>query len=136
MKKMEETVRKNFKFLSWAPMVFISAKNKTRLALLKESIIKVQESMTKRVKTSVLNEVLADIQQMQPAPTHRGGRLQIVFAKQIDAKIPTFTLFVNNMNYVHFSYERFIENQIREQFGFDGTPIKLLFRNKNGDSDE
>ncbi len=135
MKKMEEKVRKNFKFLSWAPMVFISAKNKTRLNLLKESIIKVQESMTKRVKTSVLNEVFADIQQMQPAPTHRGGRLQILFAKQLEAKIPTFALFVNNINYVHFSYERFIENQIREQFGFDGTPIKLLFRNK-GEQDE
>lgn len=117
-------------------MVFISAKNKTRLNLLKESIIKVQESMSKRVKTSVLNEVLADVQQMQPAPTVHGGRLQILFAKQIDAKIPTFTLFVNDIRYVHFSYERFLENQIREQFGFEGTPLKLLFRNRKGDSDE
>lgn len=137
MKKMEDLVRKNFKFLSWAPMIFISAKNKTRLGLLKESIIKVQEAMSKRIKTSVLNEVLADVQQMQPAPTHCGGRLQILFAKQAEANIPTFILFVNDERYVHFSYERFIENQIREQFGFDGTPIKLLFRKKkSGDQDE
>lgn len=131
MKNMEDNIRKNFKFLSWAPIVFISAKEKTRLNLLKTLILKVQESMSKRIKTSVVNELIADVQMFQPAPTVNGGRMQITFAKQIDAKIPTFTLFVNSTNYLHFSYERFLENQLRSHFGFEGTPIKLLFRNKN-----
>ena len=73
---------------------------------------------------------------MQPAPSHNGGRLQISFGKQINNKIPTFTLFVNNRDFAHFSYKRYIENQFRQYFGFEGTPILILFRNKRKTGNE
>ena len=130
MNKFEERVRKEFKFLSWAPIVFISALERKRLDKLIDKVMEVKANLSKRVKTSVINDVLIDAQMMQPAPSHNGGRLQITFGKQIEAKIPTFTLFCNDKKYLHFSYERFLENQFRQYFGFEGTPIRLLFRNK------
>jgi len=77
--------------------------------------------------------MLVDIQSMQPAPSFKGGRLNISFAKQVEASIPKFILFVNNPRYLHFSYKRYIENQFREYFGFEGTPIKISVRSKRGD---
>lgn len=130
MIKYEKELRKQFKFLSWAPIVFISALNKTRLDKLLDKIIVVKNNMKKQIKTSVLNDFLSDVQMMQPAPTFKGGRLQISFGKQVEARIPKFILFVNNKNYLHFSYERYLDNQFRQYFGFEGTPIKLAFRDK------
>ena len=75
--------------------------------------------------------MILEIQQMQPAPSLKGRRLNITYMKQINGKIPTFLLTVNDTQYLHFSYQRYIENQIREYFGFEGTPIKLIFKNKN-----
>lgn len=136
MKDYEKYIRKQFKFLSWAPIVFISALKKERLDKLLDKIIMVRQNIEKRISTRVLNDVVMDIQMMQPAPSKKGGRLQITFAKQIPNKIPTFTLFVNNKDYLHFSYKRYLDNKFREFFGFEGTPIVLLFRNKKKRGDE
>lgn len=136
MKKFEDKIRKEYKFLSWAPVVFISALKKQRLDKLLDTIIMVKSNIEKRIATRVINDVVMDIQMMQPAPSINGGRLQISFAKQIDNKVPTFTLFVNNRDYLHFSYKRYLENQFRQYFGFEGTPIILLFRNKKKTGDE
>lgn len=130
MIKYEEKIRKEFKFLSWAPIVFISALKRQRLDKLLNKVIEVKTSLEKRVKTNVLNDVLMDIQMMNPSPSINGGRIQISFGKQVDSKIPTFKLFVNNRDYLHFSYKRYLENQLRHFFGFEGTPLRLVFVNK------
>ena len=90
-----------------------------------------KNNLERKIKTSLLNEVILEAQQMQPAPTFKGKRLVITYIKQIDAKIPTFLLTVNDTKSLHFSYKRYIENQIRENFDFTGTPINLIFKNKN-----
>lgn len=133
MKRMEEKIRKEFKFLSWSPIVFISAINKDRLSKLKDTILKVTDNLSKKIKTNLLNEMLIDIQSFQPAPSFKGGRLNISFGKQVESSIPKFILFVNNTKYLHFTYLRYIENKFREYFGFEGTPIKITLRNKKGD---
>lgn len=130
MKHMEDKIRKEFKFLSWAPIVFISAKNGQRLNRLKETITRVRENLEKHIKTSLLNDVILEIQTIHPPQLFKGGRLHISFCTQVEGKIPTFKLVVNNKVFLHFSYERFIENKFREFFGFEGTPIKLIYRNK------
>lgn len=124
-------IRKEFKFMSWSPIVFISALTGTKLNKLKEAILHVRQNMERKFKTSLLNEIILEIQQMQPAPSFKGRRLNITYIKQVDGKIPTFLLFVNNVEYLHFTYKRYIENQLREYFDLEGTPINLLFRNKN-----
>ncbi|MCP4336718.1 MAG: ribosome biogenesis GTPase Der [Mycoplasma sp.] len=130
MNKYEGMIRKEFKFLLWAPIIFISAIKSERLDILKNKIIQVNENLTKRIKTALLNEMIIDIQLMQPAPSFNGGRFNISFIKQVDALIPTFVLFVNNKKFAHFTYLRYIENQFREYFGFEGAPIKLIIKNK------
>lgn len=132
MKRKEEEIRKNFKFLAWSPLIFTSALTQLRLDKLKEKIVEVSQNMQKYIKTSVLNDVLTDVQLTQPAQSYNGGRLTIKFGKQIEGRIPTFVLWVNNTKYLHFSYERFLEKKMREYFGFEGTPIRFLFRNKKG----
>ena len=130
MKRFEEKIRKEFKFLVWAPIVFISAINEDRLDKLKDTIIMVEKNIRKIVKTSLLNEMMMDMQLMQPAPTFKGGRLHIKFAKQVPAKIPTFIMFINNKKYLHFSYERHVSKKIREFFGFEGTPLRIIFKSE------
>lgn len=128
MKQKEKEVRKHFKFISWAPTVFLSAKTKLRLTKLKEKIIKIDDNLHQKIKTSVLNEVISDIQIVQPAQSNNGGRLNVKFVRQVDAKIPTFIFWVNQIKYLHFTYQRFLQNQLREYFGFEGVPLKLVFR--------
>ena len=132
MKNKEKVVRNNFKYMAWSPIVFISAKTGLRIDKLKSKIVEVSENMKKKIKTNLLNEVFTDIQLTQPAQTNNGGRLNIKFAKQVDAKVPTFIIWVNNTYYLHFSYQRFLEKKLREYFGFEGTPIRLLFRDSKG----
>ena len=136
MKRYEEKIRKEFKFLVWSPIVFISAIKELRLNKLKDIIIKVEENIRKKIKTTLLNEMIVDIQMMQPAPSCNGGRLSIAFLKQVEGSIPTFILFVNNTRYLHFSYERYLEKKFREYFGFEGTPLRLVFKNKRGDKND
>ncbi len=130
MKKFEENVRVHFQFLDYAPIVFLSAKTKQRLHKLLPVIQTVSESHTLRVQTNVLNEVVLDAVAMNPTPTHQGQRLKIYYTTQVAVKPPAFAIFVNDPELMHFSYERFLENRIREAFGFTGTPLRLFARKR------
>ncbi len=128
MKQFEQKIRDHFLFLDYAPIVFLSAKTKKRLHTLMPDIIKVSENHALRVQTNVLNDVIMDAVAMNPTPTDKGTRLKIYYATQVAVKPPTFVIFVNDPELLHFSYARFLENRIRDAFGFEGTPIKLIAR--------
>lgn len=131
MQKFEQKIRDHFLYLSYAPIVFVSAKTKQRLHQLFPVINQVAENHALRVQTNVLNEVIMDAVAMNPAPMDNGKRLKINYATQVASKPPTFVIFVNDPELFHFSYKRFLENRIRETFGFVGTPIKIFARKKN-----
>ncbi|WP_010284248.1 ribosome biogenesis GTPase Der [Bacillus timonensis] len=128
MKEFEQKVRDHFLFLDYAPIVFLSAKTKRRVHTLLPMIDMASENHTMRVQTNVLNDVIMDAVAMNPAPTDKGQRLRIYYVTQVAVKPPTFVVFVNDPELMHFSYERFLENRIRDAFGFEGTPIKLIAR--------
>ncbi|MGG3801073.1 ribosome biogenesis GTPase Der [Metabacillus fastidiosus] len=128
MKEFEENIREHFKFLDYAPIVFLSAKTTKRIHTLMPKIILASENHSRRVQTNVLNDVVMDAVAMNPTPTHKGTRLKIFYTTQVAVKPPTFVVFVNEPELMHFSYERFLENRIREAFEFEGTPIKLFAR--------
>ncbi|HEX6923384.1 MAG TPA: ribosome biogenesis GTPase Der [Bacillales bacterium] len=130
MKTFEENIRKQFPFLDFAPVLFVSAKTKQRLPKLFPLINQVAENHSLRIKTSVLNDVILDAVEMNPTPTRKGRRLKISYATQVSVKPPTFVVFVNEPELLHFSYQRFLENQIRQTFGFQGTPIRIFARKK------
>ncbi|KIQ93643.1 GTP-binding protein EngA [Anoxybacillus thermarum] len=131
MNEFEQKIRDHFQFLDYAPIVFVSAKTKQRLHKLLPVIQMVSENHAMRVQTNVLNEVLMDAVAMNPTPTHNGQRLKIYYMTQVAVKPPTFVVFVNDPELMHFSYERFLENRIRDTFGFEGTPIKIIARPRN-----
>ncbi|MGG5736444.1 MULTISPECIES: ribosome biogenesis GTPase Der [Bacillus] len=128
MKAFEENIRAHFQFLDYAPIVFLSAKTKKRTQTLLPVINEVNESHSIRVQTNVLNDVIMDAVAMNPTPTHNGSRLKIFYATQVAVKPPTFVVFVNDTELMHFSYERFLKNRLREAFGFVGTPIHIIAR--------
>lgn len=123
-------------YLSYAPILFISAKTGKRVENLFELINEVSENNQLRVKTSVLNELLAEAIAMVQPPTDKGKRLKIYYMTQVATKPPTFAIFVNSKKLFHFSYERYIVNKIRETFGFKGTPIRMLTREKSDKNEE
>lgn len=124
-------VREEFAFMSYAEIVFISAKTGQRVAKLLEMIKAVNEQHKRRVKTGVLNDVLNEAMAKQQPPSDKGRRLKVYYATQGAVAPPTFILFANSKDLFHYSYLRFIENQFREAFGFEGTPIKFIIREKN-----
>ena len=128
--RFTEDIRKELIFMQYAPVVFTSALTKQRVHRLTDLIQYVAEQHTKRVQTSVLNEVITDAVDINPPPSVKGRRLKIFFATQPDVKPPTFILFVNDPEIMHFSYLRFLENRLRESFGFEGTPLKLIVRGR------
>jgi GTP-binding protein len=130
MKEFEEKIRDHFQFLDYAPIVFLSAKTTKRIHTLIPMIDVASENHAKRVETSVLNDVIMDAIAMNPTPTDKGRRLKIYYATQVSVKPPTFVVFVNEPELLHFSYERFLENRIRDAFGFEGTPIKIYARER------
>ncbi len=130
MSDFSKKIRKEFKFLEYAPVIYVSAKDKSRIDTVFQALDTVYEAYGRRIQTSVLNDILQDAQIMNPAPLFEGGRLRIYFANQFDARPPTFVLFVNRPKYAHFSYLRYIENRLRESFSFDGTPIKIILRER------
>lgn len=130
MKKFEEEIRGHFLYLDYAPIVFVSALTKQRLNLLPEIIKTVSENQTLRIASSLLNDVLLDAIATNPTPTDKGKRLKIYYLTQVAVKPPTFVAFVNDKELMHFSYERFLENQLRQTFGFEGTPIKMITRER------
>jgi GTP-binding protein len=133
MNRFEQKIRDHFLFMSYAPIVFVSAKTKQRLNRVLPTVVDVSEQHAMRVQTHLLNDVISDAVARTPPPTDKGKRLRINFATQVAVKPPTFVFFVNEPELMHFSYERFLENQIRAAFGFEGTPIRLFSRKKSDD---
>jgi len=128
MKEFEQKIRDHFLFLDYAPIVFLSAKTRKRIHTLIPMIDMASENHSMRVETNVLNDVVMDAVAMNPTPTDKGNRLKIYYVTQVGVKPPTFVVFVNDPELMHFSYERFLENRIRAAFGFEGTPIRLIAR--------
>ncbi len=129
-KEFEKLVREEFKFLSYAPIVYLSALTKKRLHTLMPEVLKVKENITREIKTSVLNEVISEAYELNIPPSYKGKRLKIYFVSQTGTKPPKFTFNVNNKGLVHFSYYRYLENKLRENFDLVGTPIILQFKNR------
>ncbi len=130
MSEFTKNIRKEFKFLDYAPVVFISAKDHSRINTIFPEIIQAYTSYNTRVGTSILNDIIQDAQIVNPTPIFNGGRLKIYFANQVSVCPPTFILFVNNPDYMHFSYQRYIENRLRDSFEFKGSPLKILVRER------
>ena len=130
MVEFTKKIRDEFKFLDFASIVFLSAKNKSRINTLLPEIVKAYDSYQRRVSTSVLNDIIEDAQIINPTPSFNGGRLKIYFANQVAIKPPTFVLFCNDPSYMHFSYQRYLENRLRSSFDFEGTPIKIICRER------
>ena len=130
MNAFTEKVRKEFVYLSYAPIVFISAKTGQRVTQLLPLAEKVAANSKRRIPTNVLNEVIADTQVTTPAPARNGKRFRIYYATQVSVQPPTFVLSCNDPKLMHFTYQRFIENSLREAFDFEGTPIHIIARRK------
>ena len=130
MKKFEQSIRNNFQFMPYVPIVYLSALTKKRIHTLMPQIIKVYNNSQKVIATNLLNNVIRDAYELNLPPSYKGKRLKIYFCNQVSVAPPTFNIQVNNKGLVHFSYERYLENKIRESFDFEGTPIKLVFKNK------
>ena len=133
IKKWTKDIRAHFQFVPYANIVFLSAKTKSRIHTLMPEVIKAYESSTKEIKTSILNDVIRDAYMLHMPPSYKGKRLKIYFVNQSGIKPPKFTFNVNNKGLVHFSYQRYLENKIRESFDLVGTPIIIQFKNKNGE---
>ncbi len=131
MNRWEAEVRAHFQFLSYAPVIFLSALTKARINTLFPFIHSVFSHYSKRVQTSVLNDVINDAFHMNPPKSHNGGVIKGYYATQVSTKPPTFVLFVNNSDWMHFSYERYLINKLRDAFGFEGTPIKIILRKRD-----
>ncbi|MBN4083526.1 ribosome biogenesis GTPase Der [Mycoplasma sp. CSL10137] len=132
MAEFEKKMRNKFHFVPWVPFVFISAKFNQRINKLVDTLNLVRTNLERDIKPSLLSNLLLETQLIQPPQSFNGGRLNIYYVRQEKAKIPTFTFFVNNKKFLHFSYQRFLENQLRASFDFTGSPIKMNFKNKNG----
>ncbi|MBO4682322.1 MAG: ribosome biogenesis GTPase Der [Bacilli bacterium] len=130
MSDYTKIIREEYKFLRYAPVVFVSALKKQRIDTLFEMLDLVHNAYYTRIKTSLLNDLLQDAQILNQTPDFNGGRLKIYYGNQVTAGPPTFVLFVNNPEFMHFSYERYIENRLRETFNFEGTPIKIILRER------
>ena len=128
--RFTEKVRNTLAFMQYAELVFISAKTGQRLPKLFETIDMVSENHAMRVATGVLNEIMAEAVALQQPPTDKGRRLRLYYITQVAVKPPTFVIFVNDKELMHFSYTRYIENQIRETFGFRGTPLRFIIRER------
>ena len=128
MSSFTKTVRKEYKFLDYAPIVYVSALQRKRINTLIEALNMVHEAYHTRIKTSLLNDVIQEAQVMNQAPDFNGGRLKIYYATQLLTCPPTINLVVNNPEFMHFSYQRYLENRLRETFNFDGTPIKFTLK--------
>lgn len=130
MQEFTNNVRDHFQFMDYAPIVFLSAKTGARLQKLLPVVNEVAESHTMRVQTHLLNDVIQDAMVTNPPPSDKGRRLRVKYVTQVSVKPPTIVLFVNEPELMHFSYERFLENKIRQAFTFEGTPIRISVKKK------
>jgi GTP-binding protein len=134
MIEFEAHVREQLKFMPYVPVLFISALTGQRVNKVLEMVLTVYEERNKRVTTAELNRVLADVTARHAPPSVNGVKLRFRFATQAETSPPTFIFFVNNKDLVHFTYERYLENNLRGHYGFTGTPIRLRFR--DGDEEQ
>ena len=130
IKTFTKEMRAEFQFLTYVPIVFLSAKEGTRVHTLMPEIIKVYNNSKRNLKTSTLNNVIRDAYDLNPAPSYKGRRLKIYYSVQVGVSPIRINLFVNDKGLVHFSYPRYLENKLRENFDLEGTPIELQFKNK------
>lgn len=128
--EIEKKIRNEFIYLGYAPILFVSALTKQRVHQILPLIDEVHDYSLMRIQTNVLNEVIMDAQLMTPPPTHNGKRLRIYYASQVSIAPPTFILFVNDPELLHFSYKRFLENKLREAFNFTGTTLRIIARER------
>lgn len=133
IKEWKLRIQNEFQFATYAKVVFLSAKTKKRIHTLMPAIIESYQNATREFKTSVLNDVIQEAVLLHPAPSYKGRRLKIYFVNQSGSRPPKFTFNVNNKGLVHFSYQRYLENTLRNNFELEGTPIIIQFKNKNGD---
>ena len=129
-KKWQELIKYEFQFIPYAKIVFLSAKTKKRISTLMPEIISAYENHQKMISTSTLNQIIQEATSMHEAPSYKGRRLKIYFVNQEGSEPPKFVLSVNDKGLVHFSYERYLENQLRKAIDLSGTPIILKFKNR------
>jgi len=135
MQEYRKKLEIDFSFMSYVDYVFISAKTGLRIDKLFEMINKVAKNNSMRATTGALNELLAAATARVQPPSDKGKRLKIYYMTQASTKPPTFVCFVNRKDLFHFSYQRYIENQIRESFELDGTPVRIVVRERGGSTD-
>ncbi len=128
--KYTQEVRQVLSYMPYAEILFISAQTGQRVSRLFETIDMVLANQSMRVATGVLNEIMAEAVALQQPPTDKGKRLRLFYITQVAVKPPTFVIFVNSKKLMHFSYTRYLENKIREAFGFSGTPLKFFVRER------
>lgn len=130
MVRFTEKVRAEFAYLSWAPVLFVSAKTRQRVDTIIGEVDRVYENANRRIPTNVLNEVIADTQLTNPAPARNGKRFRVYYGTQVAVQPPSFVLSCNDPKLMHFSYQRFLENSLRSAFDLSGTPIRIIVRKK------
>ena len=133
--RFTEDLRDELGFLQYAPVLYTSALTHQRIPRITELVKYVADQQSMRIQTSVLNELIRDAVSVNPPPSHRGKQLKIFFMTQADIQPPKFVVFVNDPELMHFSYLRFLENKLRESFGFEGTPLKLIVRGRKEEDD-
>lgn len=136
MKEFQNKLMEKFAYMPYAQYLFISAETGQRLNKIFEMVDQVRESQTLRIRTGVLNDIMTRATAMKQPPSDKGKRLKLFYMTQTAVEPPTFVIFVNDQQLMHFSYTRYIENQIREAFGFPGTPLKFLIRERQAGEDE
>ena len=130
-----QSIREHLSYMPYAPIIFVSAKTGQRVDNIFDRINYVHNQSTMRISTGMLNDVLGEATMRTQPPTDKGKRLKIYYMTQISVAPPTFVIFCNNAELFHFSYQRYIENCLRETFGFSGTPIRLIIRERGEDKD-
>ncbi len=128
--EFEAEIKRRFKFVDYAEVIFVSAKTKSGVEKILPAIERAYESCNRRIPTSVLNQVIQDAQTMNPTPEFNHGRLKIQFSSQVSVNPPTFVMFCNDPKFAHFSYTRYLENRLRDTYDFSGTPISIVYRQR------
>ena len=131
MSNYTKDIKEKFPFMMYAPIVFVSAKTNQRMNKILDTVEYVSNEHSKRISTSALNEVIGEAVMLNQPPSDKGRRLKIYYGTQTDIRPPKITLFINDKDLTHFSYQRYLENKIRENFGFEGTPVQFEYREKN-----
>jgi GTPase len=129
-KQFVQTIREEFQYLDYAPILFVSAKTGQNLEQIPQLVKKVYQNQTQRIQSSVLNDLLLEASKLAPTPMIKGKRLRLYYMTQVSVNPPTFVVFVNDPELLHFSYQRFLINQLRENFDFTGTPLKIIPRKR------